>query len=185
MRYAAEQKTETRARLLAAVGRAFRRAGFGGVGVDALAKEAGMTSGAFYGHFKSKEAAFEAAAVQGLEELRDAVLAMQADGDDWLERFMAFYLSVRLFGPVEESCGLQSLTADVTRASPAIKAQYQMALDQVIGAMAVGLGDRGKAVGLLALLSGGVTLARSVADGDVQRDMAKALMDQVRALAAA
>ena len=54
MRYAAGHKEGARTRILDAAGRGFRRLGFGGIGVDGLAKEAGVTSGAFYGHFPSK-----------------------------------------------------------------------------------------------------------------------------------
>ena len=52
--------------MVAAAGRGFRRQGFGGIGVDGLAKEAEVASGAFYGHFSSKGEAFKAALVAGL-----------------------------------------------------------------------------------------------------------------------
>ena len=44
---------DVRARLVDAAGRGFRTGGFGGAGVDALAKGAGLTSVAFYAHFSS------------------------------------------------------------------------------------------------------------------------------------
>ena len=49
---------DARERLVEAAGRGFRTGGFGGAGVDALAKGAGLTSGAFYAHFDSKAEAF-------------------------------------------------------------------------------------------------------------------------------
>jgi AcrR family transcriptional regulator len=116
MRYRAEHKQEAREKLLEAAGRGFRRLGYGGIGVDALAKEAGVTSGAFYGHFKSKDAAFETAALAGLEDLRAGIAALQAEqGARWAEAFIAFYLGERLTCALDASCGLQSLTPDVTR----------------------------------------------------------------------
>ena len=48
MRYGPGLKQEARTKILDAAGRGFRRLGFGGIGVDGLAKEAGVTSGAFY-----------------------------------------------------------------------------------------------------------------------------------------
>lgn len=56
---------DARARLADAVGRGFRTGGFGGAGVDALAKGAGLTSGAFYAHFESKADAFRLAVADG------------------------------------------------------------------------------------------------------------------------
>ena len=69
----AGQKEESRARILASAGRGFRARGYGGLGVDELAKQAGVTSGAFYAHFKSKAAAFREAIAAGLDDLRNGV----------------------------------------------------------------------------------------------------------------
>src|SRR6478752_7680018 len=111
MRYGPGHKDEARSRILNAAGRGFRRLGFGGVGVDGLAKEAGVTSGAFYGHFPSKAEAFKAASVSGLAELREAIEGLRAhDGDAWLENFVDFYMSVRRTCELGDSCALQSLT---------------------------------------------------------------------------
>jgi AcrR family transcriptional regulator len=64
-----EQKEQTRQRILEAAGRSFRKGGFGGIGVDGLAKEAGLTSGAFYVHFGSKAEAFRESVQQGMADL--------------------------------------------------------------------------------------------------------------------
>ena len=112
MRYGPGHKEEAKAKILGAVGRGFRRLGFGGIGVDGLAKEAGVTSGAFYGHFPSKAEAFKAAAVAGLVELREFVEGLRAEDDDaWLETFADFYMSVRRTCEMGESCALQSMTS--------------------------------------------------------------------------
>eukprot|EP01035_Chromulina_nebulosa_P064375 gene64375-88041_t len=78
MRYRDGRKEQTRERILAAAGGCFRRAGYAGIGVDGLAKEAGVTSGAFYAHFGSKRAAFEAALAGGMQELGAAIAAFRA-----------------------------------------------------------------------------------------------------------
>src|SRR5882724_7437148 len=105
MRYRPDHKEEARARMLNAAGRGFRRLGFGGIGVDGLAKEAGVTSGAFYGHFPSKAEAFKAAAVAGLVQLREGVEHLRAkEGDAWLEKFADFYMGARRTCDLGESC---------------------------------------------------------------------------------
>ena len=55
MKVSEEYKQLVRRKMVDAAGRGFRKNGYGGLGVDGLAKEAGVTSGAFYGHFKSKD----------------------------------------------------------------------------------------------------------------------------------
>ena len=55
MRYAKDHKQATRKRILEAAGRRFKKDGIDGAGVAAVMTDAGLTNGAFYAHFKSKE----------------------------------------------------------------------------------------------------------------------------------
>ncbi len=54
MRHKGVNKEETRKKIIAAVGRCFRKHGYAGIGVDGLAKNAGVTSGAFLFAFRFK-----------------------------------------------------------------------------------------------------------------------------------
>lgn len=187
MRYHADHKEEAKAKLLEAAGRGFRRLGYGGIGVDGLAKEAGVTSGAFYGHFKSKDAAFAAAAVAGLNDLCGSIAKLQQEqGQRWAEAFIDFYLGERLHCLLDTSCGLQSLTPDVMRASEKTKTAYGEALERVARQLADGLEGkteeerRQKAWSLMALLSGGVTMARSIASLEAQKAIASLLKESAR-----
>lgn len=190
MRYKSGHREEARARMIAAAGRGFRRKGFGGIGVDGLAKEAEVTSGAFYGHFPSKEAAFKEAAAAGIEELRAGVESFQMQhGAKWVEAFIDFYIGQKRTCELGESCALQSLTPEVTRSDIEIRAAFQEGLVKVVEQVAGGLVGgtlaerRKRAWSLLAVLSGGVTMARSVADADVSARIAKSVREA--ALAAA
>lgn len=190
MRYRPEQKQESRTRLLAAAGRAFRRRGYGGIGVDGLAREAGVTSGAFYAHFSSKDAAFLEVALAGLAQLNDAVVGLQAEhGPDWLTRFIEVYLGHRVDCELGDSCGLQSLTPDVMRADAEVRRHYEGKFAKVVASVAAGLDgpDEGArlaaATALLSLLSGGVTLARSVETTEARGRIVQALRDAALALA--
>lgn len=179
MRYKEGHREEARARMIAAAGRGFRRRGFGGIGVDGLAKEADVTSGAFYGHFSSKEAAFKEAVVAGLEELRAGVMAFrEKHGPEWVEAFVDFYLGYKRTCDLGESCALQSLSPEVGRSNPEIRAVYEAGMLKVVEAVAEGLDGgapadrRTRALALLSLLSGGVTLARAVVDAQVSSGIA-------------
>src|SRR6266700_3683430 len=189
MRYGPGHRNEARARVLDAAGRGFRRLGFGGIGVDGLAKEAGVTSGAFYGHFPSKAEAFKAAAVAGLAQLREGIDELRAnEGDAWLAKFVDFYLSVRRTCDLGESCALQSLTPEVARADRATKAAYEAELLGVVEAVAGGLPNgtlparRKTAWAILSLLSGGVSIARSAADPKVGAQIAAGIKSAVLTL---
>ena len=189
MRYGPEHKEAARAKILGAVGRGFRRLGYGGIGVDGLAKEAGVTSGAFYGHFASKAAAFEAAALAGLVELREAIEGLRAQhGAAWLAKFVDFYLSTKRTCELGESCALQSLTAEVARAERDTRAAYEAELVRVVDGVAAGLPDATPAArkklawAILAMLSGGVTLARASEDPKIGAQIAGALKAAITAL---
>ncbi len=55
MRYSQDHKPATRRRILEAAGRRFKQDGIDGSGVATVMSDAGLTNGAFYAHFKSKE----------------------------------------------------------------------------------------------------------------------------------
>lgn len=170
----AAQKEESRARILASAGRGFRAHGYGGLGVDGLAREAGVTSGAFYGHFASKAAAFREAVAAGMVQLRQGIEALrQSAGRGWRQAFIDFYLTERVTCDAGESCALQSLTGDVARAGPDARAAYTAALREVIAA-ADG-GSRAQAIATLALLSGGVSMARAVDDPELIQEITEAV----------
>lgn len=172
MRYDKNHKKEARQRILDAVGRGFRKKGYSGIGVDGLAREAGLTSGAFYGHFPSKEKAFCYALEAGLNDLHDKILALQkAHGDDWLVPFIDFYLQDRRTCDPAQSCALQSLSGEIERMSEPVQTMYQQKTAQIAATMAghwpgsrPGEQHQSKAWALLALLSGAVTLARAGMD---------------------
>jgi TetR/AcrR family transcriptional repressor of nem operon len=191
MRYGPGHKEEARTKILSAAGRGFRRLGYGGIGIDGLAKEAGVTSGAFYGHFPSKAEAFKAAALAGLVELREGIEHLRAKaGDAWLGEFADFYMSVRRTCDLGESCALQSMTPEVARADRDTKAAYEAEMLKVVEAVAEGLkpgtlpARRKKAWAILSLLSGGVTLARSAEDAKVGTQIASAVKRTVLVVAA-
>lgn len=190
MRYQPEHKERARARMIKAAGRGFRQHGYGGIGVDGLAKEAGVTSGAFYGHFKSKDAAFREALDAGLDELRQTISALQKQhGSGWLTVFVDLYLGLKRTCDLSSSCALQSLTPEVQRSNETIKAAFEQRSIDVATVIAQGLEGpepvrSGKAWALLALLTGAVTLARACESGDTGDQIAEGARQAARAVMA-
>ncbi|WP_416047261.1 TetR/AcrR family transcriptional regulator [Cupriavidus basilensis] len=164
-----EQKVQTRQRILEAAGRVFRKGGFAGVGVDGLAKEAGVTSGAFYAHFDSKAEAFRESVALGMAELRGGVQYFQArHGRTWWTEFVRFYLSAKRKCDLTESCTLQTMPTELARSDESSRASFETALRDVAQAIVDGPSspgaprDIGAACAALASLVGAVTLARAV-----------------------
>ncbi|NRP86141.1 HTH-type transcriptional regulator TtgR [Ensifer adhaerens] len=187
MRYSAEHKQETRTRVIAAAGQVFRKEGYGGAGIDALTKAAGVTNGAFYGHFKSKGEAFRTAVVEGLEELRQGIAALkESQPKNWLKAFASYYLGYKRTCDLGDSCALPSLSPDVMRADDETRNIYTVELKKLIAAVATGLPENkganltktaaeDQAILLLAMLSGGVTIARAVSDPALSERIAEVI----------
>jgi TetR/AcrR family transcriptional regulator, transcriptional repressor for nem operon len=185
MRYKPGHHAESHQRILQAVGRGLRTAGYSGIGVDGLAAAAGVTSGAFYGHFKSKAEALQAAVTAGLEELRIGIgMFQEKAGPDWIEAFADFYLTEKVTCPPGEACGLPSFAPEVARADQASREAYQAGLLQLVEAVAAGLSGskterREFAWELLAKLAGAVMLARAVPDPALAAEIGRAVRHRI------
>lgn len=176
----AEQKIQTRQRIVDAAGRSFRKGGFGGIGVDGLAKEAGVTSGAFYVHFDSKTSAFTAAVSRGMAELKDGVLHFQSQhGKQWWPEFVRFYLGYKRTCDLSDSCTLQSLSPEVGRADAAAREAFEAGLREVAAALVGGPAspraprDLDAACVALSTLIGAVTLGRAVGSARLSQQIAE------------
>ena len=199
MRYSKKHKEETRGRIINAALRKFRTEGYYGIGVDGVAKAAGVTSGAFYGHFSSKAEIFRHVAVEGLSQLRQAIEASRdSDREHWVESFTSWYLSPSSerhtaddegpLLPVQGGCALPCLTPEVARADDNTKTQYQQELLRIIDEIVAGLPEeteqqRTEAWAMMALLAGGISLARSVSDDTIAEEISQAILatlDKVR-----
>lgn len=180
----AEQGEETRARILDSAGRGFRRHGYGGLGIDGLAKDAGVTSGAFYAHFKGKADAFRAAMVAGMKDLREGIATLREAGPDWRRALIDLYLTTRRTGPIDEACALQNLTSEVARGDEALRVAFEAELARVLEAASDGPGGRDEAIALLSLLTGGVSMARAVADPALSDEIAAAVRKAAEAMIA-
>lgn len=185
MRYRSTHKQETKDKILKAAGQAFRNKGFGGVGVDGLAQGAHLTSGAFYVHFSSKLEAFREAVRSGLEDLREAIQTFRGDrGPEWLAEFATFYMNDKRACDLKEGCALPALSAEVERVGGKARDIYEEKLREVHAALAAGLmgteiEQRERAWAILALLSGGVTMARTVKDNSLSEEIASAVRNAV------
>lgn len=168
-------------RLVEAAGRSFRLGGFGGTGIDTVAREAGLTSGAFYAHFGSKAKAFRSALVDGLDVLDQALAVIQAEhGADWHKAFVDFYLGDRLAVDLSQACALPTFSADAARADEETREAYDQRLTAIAARLAAGFGGSDgpqRAWALLSILVGAAGMARATADADVRSAIVEAARD--------
>lgn len=180
MRHKGVSKAEMAERMLEATGREFRRHGYSGVGVDALARQAGVTSGAFYSHFSSKGNAFQKVLEVGLDEVLTKLPLLQAQhGARWVAEFADYYLGKAHRMDLECGCAMAALTGDVVRGDKAVHTLFEKKMIAIAELIADGLqGEavedrRARAWALLGILIGGVNVARGVQKAAVADEIAR------------
>ncbi|MDC0711112.1 TetR/AcrR family transcriptional regulator [Stigmatella sp. ncwal1] len=182
MKVTKEEAAAHREALIEAAGRLFRERGFGGVSLAEISKAAGLTHGAFYGHFASKEDL--AAEVCG--RVLDNVAAnwrrvIDAEGPQALERITSSYLSARHFESPGEGCPFASLGQDISRQAPPVRAAVTRGLRGLLAILAPLFPGRTeaarqqKALAAYASLIGAMVLARSVEDPQLSRDILRSV----------
>ncbi len=181
MRYSAEHKKETRERIVRAASRQFRRRGREGVAISDLMRKLNLTHGGFYRHFGSKEELFVAAFEKGLEEAR-ANMKSAADkrpGSE-LKAVIEEYLSVDHCSNPAEGCPVAALSSEIARYPRAVRLKIDRARSNHINEVSKMLPGkteserRRNAVVLFSGMAGAVTLARSVADEDMRKNILQA-----------
>jgi TetR/AcrR family transcriptional repressor of nem operon len=166
MKVSREQVAENRKRILKVASKLFREKGFDGVGVDAVMKAAGLTHGAFYGYFSSKEELIDQACAQGLADVDESWRA----SSDPLTALAGLYLAADHCENPGEGCLLAALGSEVVRQSGDARRALTDALRARIDILAeLSPGDspaarREKAIATWAGLIGALILARAVDD---------------------
>ena len=166
------KKQQTRMRMLDAASQGFRSQGYAGIGIDGIAKAAGVTSGAFYAHLGSKDKAFSAVLDAGLDEVIEAIPTMQNEsGSDWVKAFADYYVGRAHREDLACGCAMTTLSPEVVRAAPELHAAYENKMKIISNLIANGLkgGSReerlSRAWSFLGILIGGLTMARAVKTG--------------------
>ena len=167
MKVSKAKAAEHRAAMLDAASRLFRERGFDGVGIPEIARAAGLTHGAFYTHFASKDAL-------GSDAIDDAItqairpIAGASSSRNGLKAFVDYYLSPSYVGDRGAGCPIAALGGDVPRQSSAVAGAFEQALRRFTEAVAslfpAGAAMRRSAIATTAMLVGGVILARAAKD---------------------
>ena len=168
-RYGKAHKQATRRRIIAAAGRRLKRDGIDGSGIATLMADAGLTNGAFYAHFESKEDLVANALVEQLRKQRES-FSTQPPGRPGLEQIVRAYLSVEHRDNPGGGCPSAALLDEIGRSPHATKRAYTDGLLVVIDDIAARLASddphwaRMKTLSVFALLVGTLQVSRALAD---------------------
>jgi len=170
MRISKEKAAENRDALIQAASRLIRERGIDGVGVAEISKAAGLTHGALYAHFRSKEELALAALAHGLEETCAALGAAGADGVAGLGSFLDGFLSPSTRDDYAGSCPIAASASEIGRQERAISACFSEKYLEMVRAIERGMGTDGnsqaRAMIIVAALVGVQAVARGAAKGD-------------------
>jgi AcrR family transcriptional regulator len=176
VRYGKEHKQVTRQRIIETAGRRLKRDGIDGSGVATLMKDAGLTNGAFYAHFESKEDLVATAVADQLREQRERLAAV-APGRAGLEQIVRAYLSPGHRDNPEEGCPSAALLDEITRCTDPTKQAYTDSVLALIDDIAARLAPhdppsaRTRTLSVYALMIGTLQLSRALADRQLADDL--------------
>jgi TetR/AcrR family transcriptional repressor of nem operon len=171
MRYSKGHKQATRQRIVEAAGRRFKQDGIDGAGVATLMSDAGLTNGAFYAHFASKEDLVANVLADQLRAQRHSFDAQPSDRAG-LEAFIRSYLSLEHRDRCADGCPSAALLDEIGRRPESTRQVFTDELMGVIDDIASRLDStdaeaaRTDALTMFGLMVGILQLARALADRD-------------------
>ena len=191
MRVSRIQAAENRQTVINAASRLFREHGFDGIGLKDLMEGAGLTQGAFYKQFASKQDLAAQASRRALESAsRRWSAAAAAKPKDPLGAVIAFYLSTEHREERMDGCPIVALGSDAARQGSDVKASFETGIKDHLEilsrliAKTNGEKPKGKAMAILSTMVGALMLSRVVNDPDLAQALLKAAAKQVREAAA-
>ena len=181
MRVNRAQAEKNRETVIDVASRLFRRHGFDGIGLKDLMKGAGLTQGAFYKQFVSKEDLAAQASKRAFESAsRRWSAAAAAHPKNPLRAVLGFYLSMDHRGEKMDGCPIVALGADAARQSEEVKEPFEAGIKahlEVLGQL-IGETDakesRDKAMAVLSTMVGAVVLSRAVNDERLSEQLLQA-----------
>lgn len=169
MNVSREQMAENRRRILEVAGRLFKEKGFDGVSLAEVMKAVGMTHGAFYGHFSSKDDLVAQALAHAL--------GTESNENVEFGDFIRSYLAPRHRDNASAGCPTAGLAAAIRHQTPAAKAAMTEGLRGQLVRIENALPEqsaankRRAAIGSWAAMVGALILARAVDDPELSDEV--------------
>jgi len=180
----AAAKEASHERIVSVAARAIRRSGYDGTGVADIMKEAGLTHGAFYAHFTSREAMLAEAASRACAESAAAAADVVASvpPQQALSSMLRAYLSPQHLAHVELGCPLAALGSETPRQTPEVRRVTTRHIKEMIDLVARQSPDWGQpgaheqALVTVATMVGTLLLARVVDEPALSNNLCEAAL---------
>ncbi len=170
-RYGKEHKQATRQRMIETAGARFKQDGIDGSGIATLMTDAGLTNGAFYAHFRSKDDLVAQVLVAELAA-QAARYRTLAPGREGLADLIRGYLSPEHRDDRRNGCPSAALLDEVGRCSESVRDGYTSGAREIVDEIAARLEPEnpasatGRAIALFTSLVGTMQLARALSDDE-------------------
>jgi AcrR family transcriptional regulator len=188
MRYEKGHKDATRRHIIDVAGERFREHGVAAVGLAGIMSDAGLTNGAFYTHFESKEDLVQAVLFNALER-REQTLRTAAESPAGLEAMIRDYLSARHRDGPGRGCPTAALVAEIARHPKATRDAFTAKVSAFVTLIAAQLGAgsaaarRRNAIAIYGMMVGTLQLARAVNDKSLSEEILESGVSAALALA--
>ena len=187
MKVTKEKSAENRAALVETASRLFRERGIDGVGVAEISKAAGLTHGALYGQFPSKQALVAEALAHGLAANQAYMTAPSPHGAPTLSDQLDRYLSPYHRDHLADGCAMAASASEIGRQDEAVSARLAVGFEQMAGLVQTALeattptaDARARALTIAAAMIGGVAMARATAKS--RPDLSDEILTAVRSV---
>ncbi|QEL26409.1 TetR/AcrR family transcriptional regulator [Bosea sp. F3-2] len=186
MRVSRVQAEENRQTVINVASRLFREHGFDGIGLKDLMESAGLTQGAFYKQFASKDDLAAQASRRALESAFGRwAAAAETNPQDPLHAVIAFYLSSGHREEKMDGCPIVALGSDAARQGSEVKASFEAGIREHLELLGQWVGEAdgeqplGKAMAILSTMVGAVVLSRAINDERLSKQFLQAAADSV------
>jgi len=184
-----ERKERSHESILQSAEKLLREKGISGAGVADVMKGAALTVGGFYAHFASKDELMDETIRRTAATLRDRLFARldEKPEAERAEAILARYLSVDHRDGGTPGCPMPAVIGEVGTTAPQYRGMVAEQVQSLVDGLAQRLPADGivprrlLAIGLVALMFGGLSLARAVKGTDLSDEVLRAC----RALGAA
>ncbi len=186
-RYTKEHKQETRQRIIETASRRFKQDGVDGSGIATLMADAGLTNGAFYAHFESKDDLVARVVADELGRQADALGSLPPTRAS-LRDYVRQYLSPEHRDAPAAGCPSAALLDEIVRCAGPAKQAYTEGAERILDEIASRIAPRdpasarSKALGLYTMLVGTLQLSRAVADPQLSAEVLESGIQNALAL---
>src|SRR6267142_2374898 len=192
MGHSKTEKDRTHKRIVAIASKRFRESGLAGIGIADLMKEAGLTVGGFYKHFKSRDDLVAEAVGSAFGTWKRQLDAAATDGPQLSSaKLVDDYLNEVHRDNPGTGCAFSALAPEIARTGKRIRSlateQIRNDIDLLAGLLGGSDGKgkvaaRSNAILAFSALVGAMVLARAVSDEPLSREILKSVAATLRQL---